>query len=133
MKLFQIVFSLALIAAFVWAAVRIFQKAGYPGWLAALCVIPFVNLLTFFWFAAGEWPVEAELRRLRAAAPNPGPTAAASEEEAWGLYHEAIGLEVAGRAAEALAIFQQIIDTVPNTAAAQDAQKSMEALRRKLS
>jgi len=131
--LLQIVFSLAVIAAFVWALVRIIQKAGYTGWLAVLCLIPLVNVVTFFWFAAAEWPVEAELHRLRAAAPNPGPSAAPSEDEAWSLYHEAIGLEVAGRAAEALATFQKIIDTCPNTAAAQDARKSIDALRDKLS
>jgi hypothetical protein len=129
--LLQIVFGLGVIVAFVWASVRIFQKAGYSGWLAVLYLIPVVNILTFFWFAAAEWPVEEELRRLRATAPPPGPSAAPSEEEAWELYHEAIGLEIAGRADEALIKFQQIIDTGPNTAAAQDAQKSIDALRSK--
>jgi hypothetical protein len=129
--LLQIVLGLAVIAASIWASVRIFQKAGYSGWLAVLYLIPLVNILTFFWFATTEWPVEAELRRLRAGAPSPGPSL--SEEEAWDLYHEAIGLEIAGRAAEALMMFQQIIDNCPNTAAAQDAQTSIDTLRGKQS
>ena len=131
--LLEIVFGLAVIVAFVWASVRIFQKAGFSGWLAVLYLIPLVNMLALFWFAVSEWPVETELRRLRAAAPNRGPSSAPSEEEAWGRYHEAVGLEVAGRAGEALAKFQQVVDTCPNTAAAQDALKSIDALRRKLS
>ena len=47
-NLFQIAFSVAVIAAFLWASVRIFQKAGYTGWLAVLYLIPLVNVLAFF-------------------------------------------------------------------------------------
>ena len=126
----QVLFYLAMLAALVWALVRISQRAGYSGWMAVLYLIPVVNVLTFFWFAAAEWPVEEKLRRLRAGTPRPGP--APSEEEAWDLYHEATGLEVAGRAAEALPLFLRIIETCPNTEVAQDAQKSIDALRSKL-
>ena len=73
------------------------------------------------------------MRRLRAGTTNPVPRPAPSEEEAWNLYHDAIGLEIAGRADEALLLFQQIIDTGPDTAAAQEAQTSIDALRAKLS
>jgi len=48
---------------------RIAQKAGYNGALSLLMFIPLVNLIILLIFAFGEWPIEAELKRLRGSAP----------------------------------------------------------------
>ncbi|HEC83508.1 MAG TPA: hypothetical protein ENI46_03345 [Firmicutes bacterium] len=34
----------------------IFSKAGFPGALAILMIIPFVNLVMIFYLAFAEWP-----------------------------------------------------------------------------
>ena len=35
---------------------KIFTKAGFPGPLAVLVIIPFVNILMIFFLAFAEWP-----------------------------------------------------------------------------
>lgn len=44
---------------------KIFSKAGYPGPLGLLILVPVVNALVPFFLAFAEWPVERELRRLQ--------------------------------------------------------------------
>ena len=44
---------------------KIFSKAGYPGALSLLMLVPVVNVLVPFFLAFAEWPIERELRRLR--------------------------------------------------------------------
>lgn len=51
------------------------------------------------------------------------------EEGAYHLLDIATKLETEGRVQEALAAYQRIVDRNPNTAAGQDAQKSIESLR----
>ena len=46
--------------------VLIFRKAGYSGIQIVLLFIPLVNVVVFVWFALTEWPVEKELKSLRA-------------------------------------------------------------------
>ena len=46
--------------------VLIFRKAGYSGIQIVLLFIPLVNVIVFVWFALTEWPVEKELKSLRA-------------------------------------------------------------------
>ena len=41
---------------------RIVTKAGYPGVLALLVMIPLVNIIVFFAFAFSEWPLEKRAR-----------------------------------------------------------------------
>jgi hypothetical protein len=36
---------------------KIFTKAGYPGPLAILMIVPFVNIFMIFFLAFSEWPV----------------------------------------------------------------------------
>lgn len=38
----------------VW---RICQRAGYPGWLGVLILIPMVNLALLYFVAFADWPV----------------------------------------------------------------------------
>lgn len=35
---------------------KIFTKAGYPGPLAILMIVPFVNIFMIFFLAFAEWP-----------------------------------------------------------------------------
>ena len=60
-ELERIVLIIAPVALFIAAWWKIYQKAGYPGWLALLWFIPGVNLVLFFVFAFSRWPL---LKRL---------------------------------------------------------------------
>lgn len=54
---------LAIIAIFfVFCYWKIFAKAGYPGILSLIALIPLFNLVLLIWFAFADWPV---LRRAR--------------------------------------------------------------------
>ncbi len=48
---------------------KIFTKAGYPGALWLLLLVPLVNLVMFFFLAFSEWPVLKELHALRRQSP----------------------------------------------------------------
>lgn len=45
---------------------RIFEKAGYGGFIGLLAVIPGVNVLMMTILAFSDWPILVELRQLRA-------------------------------------------------------------------
>jgi len=47
----------------------IYKKAGYHPAMGCLMFIPLVNLVMMFVLAFAEWPVERELRSLRASLP----------------------------------------------------------------
>jgi heme/copper-type cytochrome/quinol oxidase subunit 2 len=53
----------------VWAYWRIFTKAGYPGAMGIMMVIPFLNVIMLFFLAFSEWPVLKELKALRERVP----------------------------------------------------------------
>lgn len=55
-----IVFIL-IIALFVFAWAKIFSKAGHSPAFCILMCVPFVNLITFLWFAFSTWPIERRL------------------------------------------------------------------------
>jgi hypothetical protein len=48
----------------IWAYVRIVQKAGYSGWNVLWTFVPVANLVVFFIFAFGRWPIEDKIARL---------------------------------------------------------------------
>jgi hypothetical protein len=48
---------------------KIFAKAGYPGALGLLLLVPLVNLVMFFFLAFSDWPVLKELEALRRKSP----------------------------------------------------------------
>jgi len=48
---------LVIIVLFVVGWVKILAKAGYSGWWVLLGFVPLVNLIAFFAFAFGDWPV----------------------------------------------------------------------------
>lgn len=69
---FMVIYALFFLAILVLSIVvnwKIAQKAGYQGALSLLMLIPLVNFVILLIFAFSEWPVEAEVKRLRAA-PN---------------------------------------------------------------
>lgn len=43
----------AIIAFPFW---RICEKAGYPGVLGLLALVPVINVIFIYWFALTEWP-----------------------------------------------------------------------------
>ena len=45
----------ALVAVPAW---RICVKAGYPGWLGLLVLVPVVNLFFLYFLAFSQWPIE---------------------------------------------------------------------------
>ncbi|AEE44267.1 hypothetical protein [Cellulomonas fimi] len=61
----MVVLYAAAIALGIWVYKRILNKAGYSAWWMLLIVVPVGNLIGLVLFAAKEWPVEAELRRVR--------------------------------------------------------------------
>ena len=62
-ELVVLLFILVIILLPYW---KIFQKAGYSGWLAICMFIPIVNIVVLFWFAFSKWPIQVQLERLRA-------------------------------------------------------------------
>jgi hypothetical protein len=65
---FGIIAFIAVVASAVlhW---RIAAKAGYPGAMSLLLLIPGVNFVVYILFAFSEWPIE---RALRGGGPGPG-------------------------------------------------------------
>lgn len=45
---------------------KIFSKAGYSGALGLLMFVPIANLVVLLVLAFGEWPIQREVRELRA-------------------------------------------------------------------
>ena len=59
----EFLFIVAVAVLLVWPACRICSKAGFPGQLGVLVIIPVLNLVLFYWLAFAEWPA---LRRQKA-------------------------------------------------------------------
>lgn len=57
---------LCFLSITVWINWRIASKAGYPGPASLLMLVPLVNIFTLLYFAFAEWPIQKELRDLRA-------------------------------------------------------------------
>lgn len=68
----MLAFYAALIAFSVYLYVRVARKCGYSGWYAALCFVPLVNVVVLIMFCFVEWPIERELRELRAVVAGAG-------------------------------------------------------------
>jgi len=52
----EIFVILAMALLVVWPFWRIFKKAGFPGALGLLMVVPVVNLVMILFLAFAEWP-----------------------------------------------------------------------------
>jgi hypothetical protein len=55
----------AIVAVAILPWVFIYRKAGYSGWFAIIEIVPIANFIALIWFAATQWPIEAELERLK--------------------------------------------------------------------
>ncbi|MGD0902261.1 MAG: hypothetical protein ABR924_04885 [Terracidiphilus sp.] len=58
--LFLMSVGLLFIAPF-W---QIFKKAGYIPLVSLVMIVPYLNVLAFFWLAFSDWPVLKRLRNL---------------------------------------------------------------------
>ena len=52
------IMMLLVAALAILPAWRICSKAGYPGWLALLFLLPIANLVLLYFLAFSEWPLE---------------------------------------------------------------------------
>lgn len=59
---FHLIWMLVMAAIVVIPFWRICSKAGYPGWLSLLIVIPLVNLLFLYFLAFSAWPSHRKFR-----------------------------------------------------------------------
>lgn len=57
-ELLILVVLLLVFPIFIAAWWRIFAKAGHPGALGLLMLIPGVSIFVFLWFAFSTWPIE---------------------------------------------------------------------------
>ena len=67
-----LVFGLIGLVAIAFTIVvqwRIAAKAGYPGAMSLLMLVPFVNFVILIMFAFSEWPIERALRGGAAGGP----------------------------------------------------------------
>ena len=62
---FTLLISAFVTIAVTWLYCRIFSKAGYNWVLGLLTLIPILNIIMLCILGLGDWPVLAELRRLR--------------------------------------------------------------------
>ena len=69
---FGMIVYLLIIAVFVAAYWQMFKKAGYSGALSLLLFVPLANIILILWFGFADWPVQQELRALRASGGGPG-------------------------------------------------------------
>ncbi|MCK9516119.1 MAG: hypothetical protein M0Q87_08785 [Ottowia sp.] len=44
---------------------KIFSKAGFPGWLSLLMLVPLVNLITLYVIAFSRWPARRDPELLK--------------------------------------------------------------------
>lgn len=58
-----LVFTLALFVVGAVGGMRVASKAGYPGWVALLFLVPVVDLVALLVVAFSKWPVERRLEQ----------------------------------------------------------------------
>ncbi|HUU32224.1 MAG TPA: hypothetical protein VMY69_09010 [Phycisphaerae bacterium] len=51
-----------IVTVFPWW--KICCKAGYPGPLSLLMLVPIANVILLFYFALAKWPIESKLERI---------------------------------------------------------------------
>jgi hypothetical protein len=56
MPIASVIALVAGVIVFVWPAWRICARAGFPGALGLLIVVPFLNLVLLYVLAFAEWP-----------------------------------------------------------------------------
>ena len=64
----EILVLAAVLAVFAWPGWQICKKTGNSGLLGIGLLIPMVNIAIWLYLAFSEWPIERELKALRARA-----------------------------------------------------------------
>jgi len=59
----RVVVGVLVIPLFIIPFWRIFSRAGFPGVLAILMLIPLVNLIVLYYVAFSRWNVKPEIER----------------------------------------------------------------------
>lgn len=54
-----------IFVVFVFPAWKIFSKAGYPGVMSLVMLVPILNIVILYFLAFSDWPVLKELNALR--------------------------------------------------------------------
>ncbi len=52
----EIIVILFIGVIFILPFWKIFTKAGFPGWLSLLLMLPIANIIILFYIAFAEWP-----------------------------------------------------------------------------
>lgn len=65
--------GLAMAVLMVVAFWKIFSKAGFPGALALLTLLPIANVIVVLYLGFAEWPIHQELESYREGSPPPSP------------------------------------------------------------
>jgi hypothetical protein len=68
---FLVFFGIAAVLFTMYCWWHVAQKCGYPGAYSLLLLIPVVNIIVQLIWIFSEWPIEAEVKRLRASARQP--------------------------------------------------------------
>ena len=66
MILIIVAFVLVIVAFTVFVYWKIVSKTGYHGALSLLMLVPIANLILLIVLAFSEWPIQKELKQLRA-------------------------------------------------------------------
>ena len=60
------IIGVAFWVIFLIAYIKIITRAGYSGWWVLIMFVPIVNIIMLLVFAFKEWPIQRELKELRA-------------------------------------------------------------------
>ncbi len=66
MILIAVLVGLIATALQVLIACKLFSKAGYSWAMGLLVLVPIANIIIFFYLAFADWPIQKELRELKA-------------------------------------------------------------------
>lgn len=61
-----VIFGLLMTVLQLVIACKIFSKAGFSWAMGLLMLVPIANIIIIFYLAFADWPVQKELRELRA-------------------------------------------------------------------
>lgn len=56
-SIFHWIIIVAVSAIWIVPTVKIIQKAGYSGWWFLITLVPIANLIVYWMFAFGNWPI----------------------------------------------------------------------------
>jgi len=69
--LFFVIVGLALLAFQIYCCWRVAEKCGYQGVMSLWLLVPIANIVVQLLWVFSEWPIETEVKRLRASRGQP--------------------------------------------------------------